>query len=79
MLEKKIAKDPSRFGKGAIEGVAAPEAANNAAAQTVLHSDAHARHPGQRDDGADAGRDDHAGHRARAAGDDLRSRSCSGA
>ena len=34
MIEKKIAKDPSRFGKGAIEGVAAPEAANNAAAQT---------------------------------------------
>ena len=33
-LEKKIAKDPSRFGKGAIQGVAAPEAANNAAAQT---------------------------------------------
>ena len=36
MLEKKIAKDPSRFGKGAIEGVAAPEAANNAAAQTAF-------------------------------------------
>jgi putative tricarboxylic transport membrane protein len=34
MVEKKIAKDPSRFGHGAIEGVAAPEAANNAAAQT---------------------------------------------
>jgi putative tricarboxylic transport membrane protein len=33
-FEKKIAKDPSRFGKGAIEGVAAPESANNAAAQT---------------------------------------------
>ena len=33
-LEKKIAKDPSRFGKGAIEGVAGPEAANNAGAQT---------------------------------------------
>ncbi len=33
-LEKKVAKDPSRFGKGAIEGVAGPEAANNAAAQT---------------------------------------------
>ena len=33
-LEKKMAKDPSRFGKGAIEGVAAPESANNAAAQT---------------------------------------------
>ncbi|MGP9819449.1 tripartite tricarboxylate transporter permease [Salinarimonas sp. NSM] len=31
-LEKRIAKDPSRFGKGAIEGVAGPEAANNAGA-----------------------------------------------
>jgi putative tricarboxylic transport membrane protein len=36
MLEKKIAKDPSRFGRGAIEGVAAPEAANNAASQTAF-------------------------------------------
>ena len=26
-LEKKVARDPSRFGKGAIEGVASPEAA----------------------------------------------------
>ncbi len=33
-LEKKIARVPSRFGRGAIEGVAAPESANNAAAQT---------------------------------------------
>ncbi len=33
-VEKKVAKDPSRFGKGAIEGVAGPEAANNAGAQT---------------------------------------------
>src|SRR5215471_15014938 len=33
ILEKKIADDPSRFGKGAIEGVAAPESANNADAQ----------------------------------------------
>ena len=33
MVEKKIARDPSRFGKGAIEGVAGPEAANNADAQ----------------------------------------------
>jgi TctA family transporter len=33
-LEKRIAKDPSRFGKGAVAGVAAPEAANNAGAQT---------------------------------------------
>jgi putative tricarboxylic transport membrane protein len=31
-LEKKFSRHPERFGKGAIEGVAAPEAANNAAA-----------------------------------------------
>jgi putative tricarboxylic transport membrane protein len=29
-VERKLAKDPSRFGKGAIEGVAGPETANNA-------------------------------------------------
>ena len=33
-LEKRIASDPSRFGKGAIAGVAGPESANNAGAQT---------------------------------------------
>jgi TctA family transporter len=33
-LEKKLAKDPSQFGKGVIRGVAAPESANNAGAQT---------------------------------------------
>jgi putative tricarboxylic transport membrane protein len=33
-FEKKIAKDPSTFGKGDIRGVAAPESANNAGAQT---------------------------------------------
>ncbi|MDX5630916.1 MULTISPECIES: tripartite tricarboxylate transporter permease [unclassified Brenneria] len=33
-VEKKLARDPSRFGHGAIEGVAGPESANNAAAQT---------------------------------------------
>jgi putative tricarboxylic transport membrane protein len=32
-LEKKISKHPERFGTGVIEGVAAPEAANNATAQ----------------------------------------------
>jgi putative tricarboxylic transport membrane protein len=31
-LEKRVSKSPERFGKGAIEGVAGPEAANNAAA-----------------------------------------------
>ncbi len=33
VLEKRISRNPERFGKGAIEGVAGPEAANNAAAQ----------------------------------------------
>jgi putative tricarboxylic transport membrane protein len=35
-LEKKVAKHPEEFGKGAIEGVAGPEAANNAAAQCAF-------------------------------------------
>jgi len=33
-VEKKISAHPERFGRGAIEGVAGPEAANNAGAQT---------------------------------------------
>jgi putative tricarboxylic transport membrane protein len=36
VLEKRIAKDPTRFGHGAPEGVSGPEAANNAAAQTCF-------------------------------------------
>jgi len=32
LAEKKASRQPERFGRGAIEGVAAPEAANNAAA-----------------------------------------------
>jgi putative tricarboxylic transport membrane protein len=35
-FEKKLSKHPERFGRGAIEGVAAPESANNAAAQTAF-------------------------------------------
>jgi putative tricarboxylic transport membrane protein len=34
--ERKLTKHPEEFGKGAIEGVAGPEAANNAAAAGVL-------------------------------------------
>lgn len=33
-LEKKLSKTPEKFGKGAIQGVAGPESANNAGAQT---------------------------------------------
>ncbi|HEY4134458.1 MAG TPA: tripartite tricarboxylate transporter permease [Alphaproteobacteria bacterium] len=35
-IEKKLTKHPGEFGHGAIEGVAGPEAANNAAAAGVL-------------------------------------------
>jgi putative tricarboxylic transport membrane protein len=35
-VEKKVSKHPEKFGKGAIEGVAAPESANNAAAESAL-------------------------------------------
>ena len=36
MTEKRLSGDPAEFGRGAIEGVAGPEAANNAAAAGVL-------------------------------------------
>ncbi len=35
-IEKRVSRDPDRFGKGAVEGVMAPESANNAAAQTAF-------------------------------------------
>jgi len=35
-VEKRVSKHPERFGRGAIEGVAGPESANNAAAQTAF-------------------------------------------
>lgn len=35
-VEKRMAKDPSRFGKGALEGVAGPETANNAFSGAAL-------------------------------------------
>jgi putative tricarboxylic transport membrane protein len=35
-LERKVSKHPEEFGKGAIEGIAAPEAANNAAVQAAF-------------------------------------------
>ncbi|MFA7665716.1 MAG: tripartite tricarboxylate transporter permease [Burkholderiaceae bacterium] len=36
MLERKVSSTPERFGKGAIEGVAGPEAANNSAAVSAF-------------------------------------------
>jgi putative tricarboxylic transport membrane protein len=35
-VEKKVSKHPEQFGKGAIEGVAGPESANNAAATAAM-------------------------------------------
>jgi putative tricarboxylic transport membrane protein len=35
-LEKKVSRHPERFGKGAIEGVAGPESANNAASAGAM-------------------------------------------
>ena len=35
-FEKRVARDPSRFGRGAIEGISAPEAANNASTQAAF-------------------------------------------
>lgn len=35
-MEMRVAREPGRFGKGAIEGIMAPEAANNAADQTAF-------------------------------------------
>lgn len=35
-IEKKVSKEPSRFGTGMIQGVAGPESANNAGAQTAF-------------------------------------------
>lgn len=35
-VEKRISRNPEKFGKGAIEGICAPESANNAAVQTAF-------------------------------------------
>lgn len=35
-VERRVAREPERFGKGAVEGVAAPESANNAAVQAAF-------------------------------------------
>ena len=69
-IEKKLAKDPSRFGRGAIEGVAGPEVGEQRRRADLLHSAPDARHPAERRDGADGRGDDHPRHRARPAGHD---------
>ena len=64
--EKRVAKHPERFGRGAIEGVAGPETANNAAATSSFIPLLTHRHPRQRHDGDDVRRAADPGCHARA-------------
>ena len=57
IMEKRLSKHPERFGKGAIEGVAGPEAANNAASSGTFVPlldvrDSHHRNHGAHSGGA---------------------------
>ena len=72
-LEKKLTKRPSSSGKGDRRrgGTGIGEQRGG---PVRVHSDACARHTGQRDDGAHARRADDSGDRAGAAGDDSTSR-----
>ena len=65
-LEKKLAKDPRRFGRGAIEGVAGPESGQQCRRADLVHPAPDARHPAECGDGADGRRDDHPRHHSRA-------------
>ena len=55
-LEKRISSTPERFGKGAIEGVAAPEAAEQFRSGSILHSATLTRHSNSSHDGDHHGR-----------------------
>ena len=77
-FEKRMSKHPERFGRGAIEGVAAPESRQQCRGADLVHSAAHARHSAQRGDGADGRRHDHPRHRAGPAGDDQAARAVLG-
>ena len=68
-VEKKLSRTPEKFGTGMIEGVAAPESANNAAAQTSFIPMLTLGHSVQRRDGHDDRRHDDSRHRSGSAGD----------
>ena len=72
--EKKISKTPERFGHGAIEGVACPEASTHSSVQGDFIPTMSLGIPGRRRDGAAARRADHPGHRARPAAHQRASR-----
>ncbi len=67
-LEKNVARPPRRFGEGDIRGVAAPESANNAGAQTSFIPMLTLGIPGNPDHGDDDRRADDPWHRSRARG-----------
>jgi TctA family transporter len=75
-IEKKTSLRPGEvpFGQGNIRGVAAPEAANNAGAQTSFIPLLTLGIPTQRRDGFDGGCDDHSQHSTRPTGDDQQPR-----
>ena len=73
-LEKKVAKPPRDFGHGDIRGVAAPESANNAGAQTSFIPMLTLGMPSNPDHGDDDRRADDPRHRARPARDDRPAR-----
>ena len=68
-VEKKLSATPELFGKGMIAGVAGPESANNAAAQTSFIPDVDLGDSLQRRHGDDGGRHDDPRHRSGTAGD----------
>ena len=78
IVEKKLARDPSRFGEGAIEGVAGAGGGQQRRCADRVHPHAHARHPRQRGHDPDGRGDDHAGHHSRPGRDDDAARSLLG-
>ena len=78
-MEKKRAKNPERFGRGAVEGVAAPETRQQRRRDVVVHSAADPRHSRQRHHGHHLRRAADPGRHARPAARDRATRSCSGA
>ena len=66
VLERRLAKNPERFGHGAIEGVAGPGIRQQRRGAILLRAAALARHSGQCRDGRDPRRAAGAGHHARA-------------
>ena len=73
-LEKRTSKTPERFGRGAIEGIMAPESANNASDQASFIPTMTLGIPRQRDDGLDHRRAHDPRHPARPANADRAAR-----